>query len=158
MPTPDFVLALRRKVGTDPLPLVGTTAVVLRGDRVLLGRRSDNGALTPITGIVDPGEEPADAAVRETLEEAGVVCRVERLAWVHQIPRVTYENGDQSDYLDLTFRCTWVSGDPYPADGEMTEVGWYDLDALPTLELPDMRRRIEFALLDGGVSRFEGGR
>jgi len=158
MPTPDFVLELRRKVGTDPLPLVGTTAVVLRGDRVLLGRRSDNGALTPITGIVDPGEEPADAAVRETLEEAGVVCRVERLAWVHQIPRVTYENGDQSDYLDLTFRCTWVSGDPYPADGEMTEVGWYDLDALPTLELPDMRRRIEFALLDGGFSRFEGGR
>jgi 8-oxo-dGTP pyrophosphatase MutT (NUDIX family) len=158
MPIPDFVLELRRKVGTDPLPLVGTTAVVLRGDRVLLGRRSDNGALTPITGIVDPGEEPADAAVRETLEEAGVVCRVERLAWVHQIPRVTYENGDQSDYLDLTFRCTWVSGDPYPADGEMTEVGWYDLNALPTLELPDMSRRIEFALLDGGVSRFEGGR
>ena len=158
MPIPDFVLELRRKVGTDPLPLVGTTAVVLRGDRVLLGRRSDNGALTPITGIVDPGEEPADAAVRETLEEAGVVCRVERLAWVHQIPRVTYENGDQSDYLDLTFRCTWVSGDPYPADGEMTEVGWYDLNALPTFELPDMSRRIEFALLDGGVSRFEGGR
>jgi len=95
--------------------------------------------------------------VRETLEEADVVCRVERLAWVHQIPRVTYPNGDQSDYLDLTFRCTWVSGDPFPADGEMTEVGWYDVDALPALELPDMRRRIEYALLDEHVARFEGG-
>ena len=31
-------------------------------------------------------------------------------AWVHQIPRITYENGDQCDYLDLTFRCDWVSG------------------------------------------------
>lgn len=140
MPTPDFVLDLRRFVGTRPLPLVGVTAVVMRGDRVLLGRRSDNGALTPVTGIVDPGEEPADAAVRETLEEAGVVCRAERLAWVHQIPRVTYENGDQSDYLDLTFRCTWVSGEPYPADGEMSEVGWYDLDALPALQLSDDMR------------------
>src|SRR5687768_10287632 len=134
MPTPDFVLELRRKIGTDPLPLAGVTAVVFRDDKVLLGRRSDNGALTPVTGIVDPGEEPADAAVRETLEEAGVVCRAERLAWVHQIPRVTYENGDQSDYLDLTFRCAWVSGDPYPVDGEMTEVGWYDLAALPAFE------------------------
>jgi 8-oxo-dGTP pyrophosphatase MutT (NUDIX family) len=159
MPTPDFVLDLRRFVGTRPLPLVGVTAVVLRGDRVLLGRRSDNGALTPVTGIVDPGEEPADAAVRETLEEAGVVCRAERLAWVHQIPRVTYENGDQSDYLDLTFRCTWVSGEPYPADGEMSEVGWYDLDALPALQLSDdMRGRIKAALRDEGVARFEGGR
>ncbi|KQP71070.1 MULTISPECIES: NUDIX domain-containing protein [unclassified Microbacterium] len=157
MPTPDFVLDLRRKIGTDPLPLVGVTAVVVRGEKVLLGRRSDNGRLTPITGIVDPGEEPADAAVRETLEEAGVVCRVDRLAWVHQIPRVTYENGDQSDYLDITFRCDWVSGEPFPVDGEMTEVGWYDLTALPELELSDMRRRIEFALQDE-PARFEGGR
>ena len=158
MPTPDFVLDLRRKIGTDPLPLVGVTAVVLRDDRMLLGRRSDNGHLTPVTGIVDPGEEPADAAVRETLEEAGVRCRVERLAWVHQIPRITYSNGDQSDYLDLTFRCRWVSGDPFPVDGEMTEVGWYDLGALPAFEQDDMRRRIESALTDDDVARFEGGR
>jgi len=158
MPTPDFILDLRRFVGTRPLPLVGVTAVVVRDGNVLLGRRSDNGHLTPVTGIVDPGEEPADAAARETLEEAGVVCRVERLAWVHQIPRVTYPNGDQSDYLDLVFRCSWVSGEPYPADGEMTEVGWYDARSLPELELPDMRRRIEYALRDEAVARFQGGR
>ncbi|WP_194395640.1 NUDIX hydrolase [Microbacterium atlanticum] len=158
MPTPDFVLELRRKIGTDPLPLVGVTAVVTRGGQVLLGRRSDNGHLTPVTGIVDPGEEPADAAVRETLEEAGVVCRVERLVWVHQIPRITYENGDQSDYLDLTFRCTWVSGEPYPADGEMTEVGWYDIQGLPEFEQSDMRRRIDAALREHPAARFEGGR
>lgn len=156
MPTPDFVLELRRHVGHAPLPLVGATAVVIRDGKVLLGRRSDNGALTPITGIVDPGEEPADAAVRETLEEAGVVCRVERLAWVHQLPRVVYAHGDQVDYLDLVFRCEWVSGEPHPADGEMTEVGWYDLDALPPLELDDMGRRIELARADG-PPRFEGG-
>jgi len=75
MPIPDFVLELRRHVGTAPLPLVGVTAVILRDGEVLLGRRTDNGALTPITGIVDPGEEPADAAVREALEEAGVRLR-----------------------------------------------------------------------------------
>ena len=73
VPTPDFILELRRFVGTRPLPLVGVTAVIIRGGEVLLGRRSDNHALTPITGIVDPGEEPADAAVREAAElPAGV--------------------------------------------------------------------------------------
>src|SRR6187200_196601 len=156
MPTPDFVLELRRHVGTLPLSLVGVTAVILRGDEVLLGRRSDNGALTPITGIVDPGEEPADAARREALEEAGVRIRVDLLAWVHQIPRITYENGDQADYLDLTFRCTWLEGEPYPADGEMTEVGWHRLDDLGDLS-DEQQTRIRVALAEGGGARFEGG-
>lgn len=157
MPTPDFVLELRRYVGTSPLPLVGVTAVIVRGDDLLLGRRSDNGHLTPITGIVDPGEEPADAAVREAEEEAGVRIRVERLAWVHQIPRVTYANGDQSDYLDLTFACAWVDGDPEPVDGEMTEVGWHPISAVDQTLDADMAARVRAALTEG-PTRFEGGR
>lgn len=156
MATPDFILELRRMVGTHPLTLTGVTAVIVRDEEVLLGRRVDNGALTPITGIVDPHEEPADAAAREALEEAGVRIRVDRLAWVHQIPRVTYENGDRTDYLDLTFRCTWLEGDPYPADGEMTEVGWFPLDGLDGVD-DDMRARIAAALTEG-PTRFEGGR
>jgi 8-oxo-dGTP pyrophosphatase MutT (NUDIX family) len=155
MATPDFVLELRRHLGTRPLSFVGVTAVILRGDEVLLGRRSDNGALTPITGIVDPGEEPADAASREALEEAGVRIRVDRLAWVHQIPRITYDNGDQADYLDVTFRCTWLEGEPYPADGEMREVGWRRLDDLGDVS-EEQRTRIAVALAEGDA-RFEGG-
>nr|WP_154921121.1 NUDIX domain-containing protein [Microbacterium testaceum] len=157
MPTPEFVLELRRHVGTAPLALVGVTAVIVRDDRVLLGRRSDTGRLTPITGIVDPGEEPADAAVREAEEEAGVRIRAERLAWVHQIPRVTYANGDQSDYLDLTFACTWVSGDPVPVDGEMTEVGWHPVSAIEETLDAEMAARVR-AALTAGPTRFAGGR
>ena len=153
MPIPDFIIELRRHIGHAPLPLVGVTAVVVRGDEILLGHRSDNGALTPVTGIVDPGEEPATAAAREALEEAGVVIRVDRLAWVHQIPRITYDNGDQSDYLDLTFRCSWVSGEPYPADGEMTDVGWYGPDELDDLD-EDMRQRVARALPLRGEAEF----
>ena len=157
MPTPDFVLELRRHVGHAPLALTGVTAVVFRDEKVLLGRRSDNGALTPITGIIDPREEPADAAAREALEEAGVVIRVDRLAWVHQIPRVTYENGDQSDYLDLVFRCTWVSGDPHPADGELTEVGFYDLAAMGDIDQTHVRK-IALAMAEDDPAHFRGGR
>lgn len=157
MPTPEFVLELRRHIGTAPLALVGVTAVIVRDDRVLLGRRSDTGRLTPITGIVDPGEEPADAAVREAEEEAGVRIRVERLAWVHQIPRVTYANGDQSDYLDMTFACTWASGEPEPVDGEMTEVGWHPVSEIEEILDADMAARVRAALTTG-PTRFAGGR
>lgn len=157
MPTPEFVLELRRHVGTAPLALVGVTAVIVRDDRVLLGRRSDTGRLTPITGIVDPGEEPADAAVREAEEEAGVRIRAERLAWVHQIPRVTYANGDQSDYLDMTFACTWISGEPEPVDGEMTEVGWHPVSGVEETLDAEMASRVQ-AALTAGPTRFAGGR
>lgn len=156
MATPEFILELRRMVGTHPLTLTGVTAVIVHEGKILLGRRSDNGALTPITGIVDPHEEPADAARREAEEEAGVRIRVDRLAWVHQIPRVVYANGDQTDYLDLTFRCAWLEGEPYPADGEMTEVGWYPLEDLSGLG-DEMRARVAAALEDG-PTRFAGGR
>jgi 8-oxo-dGTP pyrophosphatase MutT (NUDIX family) len=151
--TPDFVLELRKRVGHSPLWLMGTTAVIVHEGSVLLGRRSDNGALTPITGIIDPREEPAAAAAREALEEAGVVVRVDRLAWVHVIPRITYDNGDQTDYLDLTFRCSWISGEPFPADGEMTDVGWYPVSDLSALDA-EMRERVEHALPERGEALF----
>jgi 8-oxo-dGTP pyrophosphatase MutT (NUDIX family) len=157
MPTPDFVLQLRSRIGHDPIPLVGVTAVILKGGQVLLGRRSDNGALAPITGIVDPGEEPADAAVREAQEEAGVVIRPTRLAWVHQLPRTTHLNGDLVDYLDLVFRCEWVSGEPRPVDGELSDVGWYDLGALPSFGRNDHSERIARALPTDGPAGFESG-
>src|SRR3954447_15827929 len=105
MAIPPFVLDLRAAVGQRLLWLSGVTAVVLRDDtHVLLVRRADSGAWTPVTGIIDPGEEPAAAGAREVLEEADVVAVPERLAWVHVLPPMTYENGDQAQYLDLVFR------------------------------------------------------
>lgn len=159
MATPDFVLDLRQSIGTAPLWLSGVTAVVLRDDEVLLVRRADNGAWTPVTGIIDPGEEPADAAVREILEEADVVASVERLVWVHVLEPLTYDNGDQAQYLDLVFRCRWESGIPFPADGENTEAAWFPLDALPELK-GSHTERIRRAVAADAVAdaHFEGGR
>jgi 8-oxo-dGTP pyrophosphatase MutT (NUDIX family) len=154
MATPDFVLALREKIGTLPLWLSGVTAVVLRGDEVLLVKRSDSGAWTPVTGIIDPGEEPAVAAAREILEEANVVASVDSISWVKVTAPVVYDNGDVSQYLDIIFRCTYVSGDAFPADGENTEAAWFALDALPEIS-DDMRGRIMSAVETDGVARFE---
>ncbi len=157
MATPQFVLQLREKIGHAPLPLVGVTAVVFKDEKILLGKRADNGAWQCVSGIVDPGEEPADAAVRECLEEAGVVARATRLALVQQTPRITYANGDQVDYLDLVFRCDWVSGDPHPADGELTEVGWYGLGELTELAQEHVRK-IALAVAEDDPATFRGGR
>lgn len=153
MSTPDFVLSLREKIGTERLWLSGVTAVVVRGDDILLVRRADTGAWTPVTGIIDPGEHPADAAVRETLEEAGVVAVPERLAAVGVTDEIVYGNGDRAQYIDHTFVMSHQAGEPYPADGENTEARWFSTTALPPMST-EMTRRIEAALSDEVAARF----
>ena len=144
MPIPEFVVELRRLVGNRELWLPGVTAVVHRGDQVLLVRRADNGRWAPVTGLVDPREHPAVAARREVLEETGVEATVDRLAWTGVVGPVTYDNGDVASYLDLTFSCTYVGGTAHVADDESIEVGWFNLSDLP--EMPtDMRRRVAAA-------------
>jgi predicted RNase H-like nuclease/ADP-ribose pyrophosphatase YjhB (NUDIX family) len=152
-PVPDFVVAIREKIGHDPLWLPGVTAVVRRGDQVLLVKRADNGRWTPVTGIAEPGEEPAVTAAREAMEETGVRIRVDRLAMTSVHPEVTHDNGDRAAYLDLTFACTWLEGEAHVADDESSDVRWWPLDSLPSMsEL--MRSRIEAATSDEREARF----
>ena len=60
MPTPEFITRLREKIGHAKLWLVGVTGFI-RDDagRVLLGKRTDTGAWALVSGINEPGEEPA---------------------------------------------------------------------------------------------------
>jgi 8-oxo-dGTP pyrophosphatase MutT (NUDIX family) len=135
MPTPDFVLELRKLIGHRLLWLTTAGGVVLDGDgRVLLARRADTGAWSLPGGIVDPGEQPADAAVREVFEETGVIAVPEVLTAVTVSEPITYPNGDIVQYLELTFRCRAVGGKACVNDAESLEVGWHPLDALPDVD------------------------
>ncbi len=57
---------------TDPVVIM----LAVRGDLCLLGRQSrfGTGMWSCLAGFVEPGETIEDAARRETLEEAGIVC------------------------------------------------------------------------------------
>lgn len=136
MATPDFVLELRKKIGHDLLWLPGVIGVVFDDDgRVLLGQRRDSGRWTLITGMLEPGEQPAPGLVREVLEETGVTVEVEALVDVRADRPVEFVNRDQVQFLSLTFRCRAVSGEAKVSDDESLDVGWYALDNLP--DLPD---------------------
>ena len=144
VPIPEFIVELRRHIGHALLWLPAITAVVMRDRQVLLVQRSDNHAWTPITGIVEPGENPADCAVREVLEESGIEAVTRRLAWVHVTRPMVHVNGDHAQYLDHVFRMNWLSGEPFPADDESLQARWFDLAALPDMS-EDMHRRIAYA-------------
>lgn len=152
MPVPDFVLALRRQVGHARLPLTGVCAVVVRTDRggpeVLYGRRSDNGRWALPSGIVEPQEQPATTVVREVLEELCVEVEPERLALVTSDPDVGYPNGDVCQFVSLTFRCRYVSGEAGLGDDETLEVAWRPADDPPDDLDAVQRRRLAVALTD----------
>src|SRR4051794_7788467 len=155
MPIPDFILEIRAMIGHHPLWLPGVTAVVRRDDAVLLVQRSDNGAWTPVTGIPDPGEEPAIAAAREVLEETGVVARVDRLVSTSVHGPVTHANGDVASYLDLCFACTWLSGHAQVADDESRDVAWVRRDELSSYGVGErFLTRIDAALADEPSAHF----
>jgi ADP-ribose pyrophosphatase YjhB (NUDIX family) len=153
MPIPPFIAELRELVGTRELWLPAVTAVVRRGDEILLTRRADNGEWAPITGILDPGEEPATGAAREALEETAVVVTVDRLASVSASPQVVHGNGDLGVYLDLTFACSWVSGEARVNDDENVEVRWWPVAALPPMS-GWLRERIDDVLAGETATRF----
>ena len=153
MPIPPFVAELRALVGTHELWLPAVTAVVVRDDEILLTLRADNGEWAPVTGILDPGEEPAVGAAREALEETGVVVTVDRLASVSASPQVVHGNGDLGVYLDLTFACTWVSGEARVADDENVDVRWWPVHALPPMA-DWLRGRIDDVLAGETAARF----
>lgn len=147
VPVPPFITSLRSRIGHDLLWLPGVTGVVLDDDdRLLMGRRADNGLWALISGILEPGEEPAVGLVREIAEETGVRAEVVALTHVSSGDRVTYPNGDVSQYLDLTFLCRYVDGEAHVADDESTDVGWFAPGTLPEPLAASSRRRIERAL------------
>ena len=156
MPTPDFILALRERVGSHPLWLTGVTAVVRnsRGE-VLLARRVDNGQWALVSGILEPGEQPADGLRREIEEETGVVARIDDLTGVWTLPPQQYPNGDRAQYLDLCFTATYLSGRARVNDDESLDVGWFALDDLPEM-MERSRVRLERALAFRGRAWFEG--
>ncbi|GAA0583614.1 NUDIX domain-containing protein [Streptomyces crystallinus] len=135
MATPEFIREIRASAGHQLLFLPGVSVVVFDDEgRVLLGRRVDTGQWSIIGGIPEPGEQPAETAVREVYEEAAVRCVVERVVLVDALSPVTYPNGDHCQFMDICFRCRAVGGEARVNDDESLEVGWFPVDALPALE------------------------
>ena len=152
MPTPGFIRELRRHIGNETLWLSGANLVVLRegeaGTEVLLGRRADDGNWAAISGIVEPGENPADTVVREAREEACIEVEVERMLWLDVMDEVTFPNGDRCRFLDHGFRGRLVDGSPGIGDGEISDFGWFPANRLPVPRQERLEEQVRICLED----------
>lgn len=138
MPVSDFVKGLRAKVGNELLhfPAVGVVAFDATG-RVLLVRAAEDGKWTIPGGMVEPGELPAEAAIRETKEETGLDVELIRILGVFGGPlfRIEYPNGDRVSFVSTTFEGKVIGGNITPDGSETVEARYFSKEDLSSVEL-----------------------
>lgn len=98
---------------------------------VVLIRTSNEGRWQLPKGIIDPGETPEQAAVREVREEAGITCDL--IAPIEEIEYWFYGNydGSRKRYHKKVhfYLMRYLSGDVADHDHEVVEARWVLPDA-----------------------------
>lgn len=111
-------------------PKVAAAALIVQDGRVLLVRRVNEphrGQWTLPAGFVDGGEDPAEAAERECLEETGLTVRVTRVFDI--IGGREHPRG--ADFV-IVYLAEVLGGDMKP-DDDADAVEWFDKNNLPPL-------------------------
>ncbi len=111
-------------------PKVAAAALIVQEGRVLLVRRVNEphrGEWTLPAGFVNGGEDPAEAAARECLEETGLRVRVTRVFDIVS----GREHPRGADFV-IIYVAEVLGGDMKP-DDDADAVEWFDKNNLPQL-------------------------
>lgn len=89
-------------------------------------------------GVVDRGETPSVAGIRECLEEVAVEVEIE-----YQIGAYLLTGGDWPDILASVFKGKIIKGEPRADLEEISSIMWCDLDDAPSPLAPDIEAALE---------------
>src|SRR5690242_11528401 len=99
MPLSGYLKQIREKVGHDLL-LLPSAAVAIHNPEagLLVCKHADKNIWVTPGGLIEPGEQPADAALRETWEETGLIAEITGILGVYGGADlfIDYPNGDQT--------------------------------------------------------------
>ncbi|MCW3990724.1 MAG: NUDIX hydrolase [Candidatus Bathyarchaeota archaeon] len=116
-------------------PLIGALVVVLRERGILMIERGIEphlGYWSLPGGVIDEGESPVEATVRETLEETGLEVVVVRRLGVVTGPLTGRGHG--------VYLCSAVGGGLRACPPEVTDVRWVPHDGVHELMVPGFIR------------------
>jgi ADP-ribose pyrophosphatase YjhB (NUDIX family) len=100
-------------------PIVAVLAVVLRGEEALIVQRAQQpnaGRWGFPGGVLELGETVAEGAMRELLEETGIVAKPAGILDVHDAITRDADGRVQFHYLLIAVRGIWQSGEGEPND------------------------------------------
>ena len=113
--------------------------------RVLVTQHSQNKNWSFPKGLIDPGQTPEQAAVREVKEEGGVVAEI--MGKVGYNKYVYTLNGEKIFKVVTYFLMKYLSGSPEDHDWEVSDIGWFTPDdALKQLSFSQDKELLKKAL------------
>jgi 8-oxo-dGTP diphosphatase len=121
-------------------PKVAAATLIVQDGLVLLVRRVNEpfrGMWTLPAGFVNGGEDPAEAAVRECLEETGLSVRVTRVFDIV----AGREHPRGADFV-IVYRAEVISGE-MKADDDADAVEWFGRANLPSLAFRATQKVLE---------------
>ncbi|RKX23833.1 MAG: DNA mismatch repair protein MutT [Candidatus Zixiibacteriota bacterium] len=133
----EYMKDIRNKVGHTLLQMPSVTIINFdETGRVLLVKHRDTDLWVAPGGAVEPGEIPADAAVREMWEETGLVVELVGIVGVYGGPEfvVEYSNGDRTSYVTTVFEGRVVGGTLEPVDDESSEAAYFSREEVMALD------------------------
>ena len=144
-----YVTDVRAFVG-HRLLLLPAVSVHIRDDagRLLLVHQVDRQQWGTVGGAVEPGESPAEAAVREAREETGLEVELTGLVAALGGPgfQMTYPNGDECAYVSIVLDARVVGGE-LVADGvEVSQCAWFTTDELASADISMVSRSVLLAV------------
>ncbi|MFN1598922.1 NUDIX domain-containing protein [Vibrio harveyi] len=133
-----YLKELRSKVGNQVLMIPGVAVVILNQNNQLLLQKKSDGSWSLPAGMIEPGESPSQAVIREVREETGLAVEVERVLGVFggEGFGFAYPNGDQVEYTVIMFKCQQTGQFAEDLDEETIALAWFSRSDMPTLALP----------------------
>ena len=132
----DYIHDLRKAIGPRKIILNSAGALIIRDEKILFQRRTDNGQWGLIGGLVEMNETYAQAAIREIWEETGLEVKLDSFLGIFHNHHMVWSNGDEAHVISAMFTASIVSGEPR-IDEESYELRFFGKDEIPALFAED---------------------
>lgn len=130
-----YIQEMRKYLGHRPILICGASIIVENEiGEILLQKRKDDGKWSYAGGATELYESVEDAARRELFEETGVRAGAIELLGIFSGPHMNhvYPNGDEASIIEIVYVCRDYTGEPVVDEDEVTQLGFFPVDAIPT--------------------------
>ena len=132
----NYIRRIRKYVGHQKIILNAAGGIVVKGNKILLQKRSDNNKWGLPGGMLEVNETYLEAALREIKEETGLIVKPINSLGIYHNYNMVYPNKDKSHVICSVYVFEIVSGD-LRIDEESLDLKFFSKDELPEIFAPD---------------------
>ena len=128
-----YILNLRKKIGHDPIFMPAAGCGIIKNNKILLQKRSDNGMWALHGGALELGETFLEALKREVKEELNIKVLNPVLINIYsgENCHFKYPNDDEVYVTSCIYLVQDFEGEIEVDNNEVLEVKWFSIDDIP---------------------------